>query len=251
MASTRVNLVSVPVDCIHPAELEDKIMELVMREGPKQICFVSIWDILKARCNKEYMECLKKADLLLPVSKSILQGAKFLKLPELYRYNPFPTVITILGKLEKHYKSLYLLGGHKDTLMTVERNFRSTFPGLQIVGRYVGYYPKTMEKDVVSAIHKASPSLLLISDGLSGGNCWSFRRYKQFSSTISLYAKDLFKIFAKQKKRISQEVFDKGLEIWAEIFKNPFKILLIFPYIWYKILLVWYKLFKRNKEIQG
>lgn len=246
MARTRVNLVSVPVDVVHPAELEKEIMQLVEKGEQTQICFVSIWDILKARKNKEYMNCLKDSALILPISKSILRGVSFLTHQTMYRYNPFSAVINILGSLEKHYKSLYLLGGRKDSLMNAERNLRSTFPGLQIVGRYVGYYPKYVESDVISAIYKASPTLLLFCDGLNGNMCWAYRRRKQISSSIALYSKDLFKIFSKQKKRVSTKVFDKGLEIWVEILKNPFKLFLIFPYMWYLLLLLWYKCFRRN-----
>ncbi|NLM00769.1 MAG: glycosyltransferase [Treponema sp.] len=246
MAKMRINVVGVPVDIFAQEDLADEIVKMEQKKGTKQICFVTIWDILKARRNKEFMACLKNADLILPTSKSIVKGAKFLKLPEPVRYNPFPTIIQILATLEKHYKSLYLLGGRKDTLMTAERNLRATFPGLQIVGRYVGYYPKNIETDIISAIYKASPSLTLISNGIHAGNCWAYRRRKQFSSSIMLYDKDIFKIFAKQKKRVSQETFEKGLEIWQKILKNPIKIFLIFPYIWYKILLIFFRIFRKK-----
>ena len=74
--------------------------------------------------------------------------------------------------MESHYKSLYLLGGHKKSLMQAERNVRETFPNLAIVGRYVGYYPRSIEPDIVQAIYKASPSLVLLSEGIKEKNLW-------------------------------------------------------------------------------
>ena len=248
MAVQRIRLLSVPIDCLSFENLEETIMDFTQKQGGKQICFINVWDLLKARCSKEFMACLKNADLVLPTSKSIIRAANFLKLLEPKRYNPFSTIITILGTLERHYKSLYLLGSQKDSLMTTERNLKSTFPGLQIVGRYVGYYPKNIEKNVVEAIRKASPTMVLISDGINGGNLWSYRKRQQFDSSIMLYSKDIFKIFSKQKKRVSNEVFEKGGEIWQEIIRNPLKIFLIFPFIWFNILLLWYKIFKRNLQ---
>ncbi len=247
MAHTRINLLNVPVDIVAPSELENEMMSLIHSEGEKQICFISIWQLLKARRNKEYLACLKNASLILPVSKSILKGAQFLKKGIPYRYNPFTTIIQILGILEKNYKSLYLLGGRKDTLMTAERNLRSTFPGVQIVGRYVGYYPKNVETNIVSAVYKSSPTLFLTGDGLSGADCWYYRRRKQFSpSTIALFSKDILRIFAKQKQRISEDVFNRGNEIWVEVFKNPLKIFLLLPFLRYNFLLLWYRLFKKD-----
>ena len=54
--------------------------------------------------------------------------------------------------------------------MKTEKNVRDTFPGLKIVGRYVGYYPKQDEDDIVQAIFKSQPSLVLVSDGIKDKN---------------------------------------------------------------------------------
>ena len=94
---------------------------------------------------------------MLPVSKSILKGAKFLKKDIPVRYNQFKAIIQILSILDSHYKTLYMLGSHRTTLQKAEANVRATFPGLRIVGRYVGYYSKQVEPDIVQAIFKAQP----------------------------------------------------------------------------------------------
>lgn len=80
MARTRISFLSVPVDVVEPNELGSEIMNIVHSGDYSQVCFVSIWDILRARTNPEYLNCLKKASLILPVSKSIVRGSAFLKL---------------------------------------------------------------------------------------------------------------------------------------------------------------------------
>ena len=184
--------------------------------------------------------------MVLPVSKSILRGARFLKKNVPVRYNQFTAVISILSVLENHYKSLYLFGGRKKSLMAAEKNVRATFPSLQIVGRYVGYYPKTVEDDIVQAIFKASPPLVLVSEGLREKDCWSYLRRNRFSSSIFLYYRDCIGIFSERIKRVKEKTFDRGLEIWSEIIHNPLKVFLLFPYIYYILSLVWYRLFKRK-----
>ena len=246
MAVQRIKLLGVPVDILPPQDMETEILELLAKPGTKQIVFMSVWDLLKARRKNDYAQCVREADLVLPVSKSILRGARFLKKEVPVRYNQFTAVISILSVLENHYKSLYLLGGRKKALMAAERNVRSTFPGLQIVGRYVGYYPKAVENDIVQAIFKASPSLALVSDGIREKDCWSYTRRNRFSSSIFLYYRDGIGIFSERIKRIKEKTFERGLEIWSEILHNPLKLCLIFPYIYYIVCLLWYKLFKRN-----
>lgn len=246
MAVQRIKLLGVPVDILPPQDMETEILELLAKPGTKQIVFLSVWDLLRARRRGDYSQCVRDADLVLPVSKSILRGARFLKKDVPVRYNQFTAVISILSVLENHYKSLYLLGGRKKSLMAAERNVRSTFPGLQIVGRYVGYYPKAVENDIVQAIFKASPSLALVSDGIREKDCWSYTRRNRFSSSIFLYYRDGIGIFSERIKRVKEKTFERGLEIWSEILHNPLKLFLIFPYIYYIVCLLWYKLFKRN-----
>ena len=245
MSTERINLIGVPVDVCAPENLEAAILELLAKPGTKQIIFLSIWDLLKARRKNDFSECVKNADLILPISKSILKGAKFLKKPIPVRYNPFTAVIQVLSILDSHYKSLYLLGAHKKTLLKAERNVHDTFTGLKVVGRYSGYYSKQDEDDIVQAIFKSQPSLVLVSEGIKDKNCWAYKRRNRFSSSIFLYYKDCFGIFADRIKRVNEKTFDKGHEIFVEVMHNPFKIFLLFPYFWYKIVLLWYRLFKK------
>lgn len=246
MSINRISLIGVPVDICSPENLENEILEILAKPGTKQIIFLSIWDLLKARHKGDFAECVKNADLILPVSKSILKGAKFLKKEIPVRYNPFEAVIQILGILDSHFKSLYMLGSTKKTLSKAEHNIRDTFTSLKVVGRYVGYYPKSIEDDIIEAIFKAQPSLVLISDGIKEKNCWAYRRRNRFSSSIFLYYKDSFGIFSERIKRVKEKTFNKGLEIFPEIGHNPFKIFLIIPYLWYNIVLLWYKISKKS-----
>lgn len=249
MAVQRIELLGVPVDICRPEQLEQEILEILAKPGSKQIIFLSVWDVLKARSKRsDFGQCVKDAALVLPISKSILTGAKFLKKDVPVRYNPFSAVINILSVLDQHYKSLYLLGGRQRTLSHAERNVRETFPNLQIVGRFVGYYPKTMENDIVEAIYKSSPALALVSDGIKEKNLWSYHRRNQFSNSIFLYYRDAIGIFSERIKRVSETTFNKGREIWNEIGHNPLKVFLIFPFARYVILILWHRLFRKNAQ---
>ncbi len=247
MAIERINLLGVPVDICEPQNLENEVMEIMAMPGTKQIIFLSIWDLFKARHNEDFAECLKSASLILPISKSILRGAKFLKKNVPVRYNPFNASIQILSIMDSHYKSIYLLGSSKKTLQQAEVNLRDTFPQLKIIGRYVGYYSKNAENSLVEAIFKSQPDLVLISDGIQEKNCWAYHRRNSFSSSIFLYYKDAFGIFSERIKRVKEKTFDRGHEIFVEILHNPFKIFLLFPFLWYILVLVWYRLFRKNK----
>ncbi len=243
---TRIDVLGVPVDVCPPEDMEKELLQILEKPGTKQIIFLTIWDLLRARNKKkDFSECVKNADLIIPISKSIVSGARFLKRKVPVRYNPFNATIQILSILDQHYKSLYMLGSHKKTLMTAARNVHDTFPNLHLVGRFVGYYPKASEASVIEAIHKSSPSLAIIADGIKEKNLWAYHRKDKFSSSIFLYYRDCFGIFAERVKRVNERTFEKGHEIWHEIARNPFKLFLVFPFFCYIMSLVWSRILKK------
>jgi N-acetylglucosaminyldiphosphoundecaprenol N-acetyl-beta-D-mannosaminyltransferase len=248
MACERITVLNIPIDVCLPEDFETIILDLIQKPGSKQIVFLSVWDLLKARRKNTFGECIRSADLILPVSKSILKGAVFLSKIKPIRYNPFTTVLTILTILEAHYKSFYMLGGKKKYLQQALTNIHQTYPELQIVGRFAGHYPKSCENGIVTAISKASPSLVVVGNGVPEKVCWAYRRRNKFSSSIFLYYPEAVDIFSKRKKRVSNKTFDRGHEMCVEVFKNPFKIFKIFPYTKYKILLLYYRFFKKDEE---
>lgn len=245
MSIERIEILGVPVDICQEENLETEILELLIKPGTKQIVFLSVWGLLKARRKNDFAECVRNADLVLPISKSILKAALFLKRNVPVRYNPFTAIINVLSILDSHYKTFYILGGKKKSLQKAYGNIRKTFPNLQIVGRYVGYYPKNQEDNIIQAIYKASPSLVLLSEGVKERDTWVFNRRNRFSSSIFIYYHDAIGIFSAQIHRVKESTFKAGREIWSEIFKNPFKIFLLFPYLYFKILLVWHRILKK------
>ncbi len=238
----RIKMLGLPVDIVRPEDFEKVIYGLLEQPGTKQIIFLSVWDMLKAQNNAELHHCIENASLVLPVSKSIISSARFLKKTSPVRYYPFRAIVTFFTILENRYRSLYLLGGHPEVLAESERNIRSTYPGLQVVGRVPGYFSKKSEKDILSAIFKANPSMVLLADGVTAGPRWVYHRRNSFGSSIFVYYKDAFSIFSQKKKRLSDATFASGREVWIEILKNPLKIFLIFPFLWYILLVIGDKL---------
>jgi N-acetylglucosaminyldiphosphoundecaprenol N-acetyl-beta-D-mannosaminyltransferase len=226
------------------------IYELLASKEGKNIVLLSLWDLLRARRNSEYRSYVLTAALVIPISKSLVGGARFLTAKKLERYMPFDFVVTLLTILEERGLSLYLLGGNLRTLKKTEKNIRQTFPQMRVVGRYAGSFKKHEEKTILEAIRKASPSLLLVGKGIAGGERWITRHDKALPPGIRLWCSDLYEIFAEKKKHPSRYVFDHGLEWISLCFQNPLRLFRIFPYMYYKLLLVLYRLFKKEKKVK-
>ena len=157
---------------------------------------------------------------------------------------PFIFIISLLTLLEKREYPLYLLGGKSQVLKRAERNIHSTFPKIKIIGRCTGSIRKQEEPVIIEAIRRASPSLLLAGEGIRGEELWIARNDSRLNTGFRIWCSDLFDIFAEKKKRPSDAVFDRGLEGIGFCLRNPLKFFRIFPYLRYKLLLLFYKLFR-------
>lgn len=241
----RINLLKIPVDAVSGEDVE-KIVEMLLEDGKAHhIMLVSLKDLLRARFNTELRNNMESAALVLPISESICKGAGMLKrehIPELYF--PFDFVLKLLGIIEKKGKTVYLAGGKRAVLQITESNIRTSYPGMNLVGRCTGFFPKEMEKNIITAIKKSSPALLLAGSGLPGGRYWITRNKAFFNPGISLWIGKSFDIFAGKRKRPAKTTGGRLGEKLEKVFKNPLRIFNLFVYFWYYLLIMIYKIRK-------
>ena len=248
---SRIKFLKVPLDIVSPEELPAVISGLLPKwkstkpfDKSQNIILLSVWDLLKARSNKEYRQYVLDADLVLPISKSLVTGVNFLLKKKVYRYMPFNFAVTLLGILEKNEFPVFLLGSRSSILKKAEKNLRTTFPRLKIVGRYEGYMRKQEEGAVIEAVRKSSPSLLLAGIGIRGRELWIGRNSERLNTGLRLWCSDLFDVFAKKKYRPSDAIFEKGLESIGYCIRSPLKFFRVFCYLRFKILVLFYRLFR-------
>jgi len=248
----RVNLLKVPIDIIAPEHLGtvvyDLLKEAKAQNKEQNIVLLSLWDLLRARRSGEYRSYVQRAAIVIPISKSLISGIKFLTGQKAVRYMPFDFIISILTILEQREFSCYLLGGKNKVLLKTEKNLRQTFPKLRIVGRFPGSFRQRDEVTIIKAIKKASPSLLLVGKGVRGEERWIARNNVALGPGMRLWCSDIFDVFAEKKKHPSRAAFENGFEWIGYCFQNPLKFLRIFPYLRYKFLLLIYKIFFKNRN---
>lgn len=242
---TRIQVLDVPVDIFSEDDLEVITRSMLSNSSTNQIVFLSTADLLRARRSREFGRCVRNASLVVPVSRGIVGGAKFLKRKVPNRFIPFDFGIRLLGALESQKGSLFLLGHRQGQLQIVEANLKASFPGLRIVGRYVGFFPAESQGNIITAIKKAAPSLLLAGKGLKGRNLWIFEQRKEFSPGITLWCGDCFDIISGKKPRPSRALWNRGLEFLPVLLRRPWRVLRIFMYWYYWMLIVLHRIRKK------
>lgn len=240
----KIKLLGVPVsNCDIEGAL--RALKIFLVDGRQhQVIFLDRKGLFRARHDAEYRRCLQQASLVLPVSGQLVKSAKLLKLNRIYRFYPFEFIIRMLSLTERMNLSVYLLGARKGELERAEKNLRDSFPGLSVVGRFSGYYSKDMEKDIILTIKKTSPAFLLVGSGIPGRDLWILRHKKELNSGVFLWVDDCFNIFSGKVNHPPKWLMKFGLESLFGLYKRPWRLLLIFPYLYYWVLSLVYKIFK-------
>ncbi|GAB6393102.1 MAG: WecB/TagA/CpsF family glycosyltransferase [Treponematales bacterium] len=259
----RIRLLDIPLDIVPKESLAQTVYGLLgmgavprpsssgrpvspLQREARNLILLSCSDLLKARRNSEYRAFVSGAALIIPISKSLVSGTRFLldKTPQ--RYMPFRFVVELLAILEQQELSVYLLGGRPRLMSIVERNIRKTYPHLRVVGKHTAPRKPREEAAVIEAIRKASPALLLVGRGVRGGELWIARHSARLGGGLRLWCSDLFSVFAERRSRPADKTFDLGLEWAGLLLRNPLRVFRIFPYLYYKALLLFHKLFRQQ-----
>ncbi|GAB4372181.1 MAG: WecB/TagA/CpsF family glycosyltransferase [Spirochaetales bacterium] len=237
-------VLGIPLDDIPPEELEETLSSLLGTEGVRPVVFLGLWDLLRARRDSEFRSWVERASLVIPTTKGVVKGARFLRKKVSHRYHPFDVMIRLFRLMEERGLSLYVLGGRLPYLQQAEKNLKQTFPGLRLVGRYPGYYPSQVEKDVLLAMRKASPHCLLLGPGLRGRERWAQRKLQDLPRSIVVHDPESFDIISGKRTRPSKETVEKGHEYLGGLVRHPWRVFRGIFYLYYLLLLLIYRLRK-------
>lgn len=234
----RIDLLGIPIDAVSKESLSDVIKGFYSLEEHRQIVLLDFHEFMKFRRNAEGKKMLQEAALVIPTSSLLVFAARFLKkeVPPL-RY-PYPFVIRLLEILEKNNKSLYLLGSTMKGVRATEKMIRTTFPGIQIVGRYSAHQLGEREDDVITAIKKASPTLLLTGKNLKGKQLWISRNRRNFTSGLGIWEKHCFDVFSERKIKPNDSRTAHFFKGFLNTLIRPWRIFRIFRYAFFFLLLL-------------
>lgn len=237
----RMRVLDLPVDDVPEQCIADALSNMLSDGETHHIVLLSLWDFMRARRDSELRKLVANASLVIPTTVGLVRGAAFLRQGRPTRYTHFDFVVRLLGALERTGGTLYLVGGSRDELRIVEGNIRQTFPGVRLVGRYFGDYPRAMETDIVTAIRKAAPDVLFAGPRLVGGEKWLWRRRSSFAPGVSIFSDECYEVFAERRRRPTRSATKQALLRALRALWHPWRVFALFVYGWY-----WVRLFFRR-----
>jgi N-acetylglucosaminyldiphosphoundecaprenol N-acetyl-beta-D-mannosaminyltransferase len=200
VTTNRFRILDVPLDCLDEQQALKAIASFLADGERHQLVFLTLRNLFKGRRDAEFRRLLREASLILPVHPALLRATRWLRKLDLSLYSPFSFIIRLLSLIEQLNRTVYLLGSRKEDIERAERNLRGSYPRLRLVGRYSGYFPKSAEKQVLMAIKKASPSFLMVSNGMQGKDLWILRKKRELNPGVYVWVGDCFEVFSGRRK---------------------------------------------------
>lgn len=111
-------------------------------------------------------------------------------------YSPLKTLAFFLSALEQRRGSVFLVGGSLPILQKAEQHMRSTFPELRVVGRAAGDYREDDELDIMKALQKSTPDMIIVGSLVRDAELWIPRHMHHTKSGIFLYSGSIMEILA-------------------------------------------------------
>ncbi len=234
----RIHVLGLPLDVVDSEHLQEAIESLYSLQDHRSIILLDFNSFMRSRFSSERRAALDKAALVLPVAPILAGAARFLKkdVPSVWR--PYSFIIRLLGILELKNRSVYLLGSSMKGVRQAESTLKKSFPGLQIVGRYSASFPAGMESNIITAVKKSSPSLLLSGKGLKGKWLWLSRKSGNFAPGLSIYEKHCFNVFSGKRSKPNENPAARFLGRFLLAFILPWRLLRIFSYLLFYFMLL-------------
>ncbi len=108
----------------------------------------------------------------------------------------FSSLVHLLSFLEERKGSIFLLGGSTRQCNTVYTNCKHTFPKLSILGRHSAIGSSQQNDDVLKALQKLRPNLLLVGNNMKDGDMWLYLNRENLPPSLCMWLPDCFQRMA-------------------------------------------------------
>jgi len=262
---------NIPIDKIQNKKIEiaavpfyvatgNELISLTMRQietirkkgathGPQHILPINPYHFFNIRHFKRYRQLSQSSFINLPSEKGMLGiSALFHKdLPEIISVTQF--VLNIIRVAQAKEYTLFIVGSSNRVLDTLNINFMRSFPRLRITGKHNGQLKGKAAKNVIEALRKTDPHIILLSLGYKKELKWIEAHKSELKNCILINLDGALDIMAGKKKSAPDFVVEKHLAWLWVLFSKPFNWYKI-PYVLYSYIeLVFLKIFLRKKYV--
>ncbi len=176
------NFINVGLHLIDTNEALGLCREFLRGSGCKMMFFLNAHCYNIAQKNKDYLNALNGADLLLNDGIGIKLGTILFGLPLKENMNGTDFIPKVIKLCVEDGASIYLVGSKEGVSDLAASSLKKKFPTINIVGNRSGYFNSEDEKEIIRDINEKKADVLVVGMGVPLQELWIEKNRSSFTS---------------------------------------------------------------------
>ena len=143
--SKKTHVLGVPFDAVTMEQAVAKAKKMLTEEGQHFICTPNPEIVMEAQKDRELMNILKEADMVVPDGIGVVWASKYSETRLTERVAGYDLTQNLMAELAATGETFYFFGGAPGVASTAARKMMKKYPGLKIVGVHNGYFDEKEE----------------------------------------------------------------------------------------------------------
>ncbi len=197
----RVQILGVGVDPVTMSEAIERVEEFYAARTPHLIATANAEMLMRATHDGELRSILNSADLVVPDGAGTVWAAHHLgyEMPE--RVAGYDLAQELMRRAPASGRRIYFFGSAPGVAEKARAKAEKLYSGISIVGTRNGFFTAEDESEIVSAIQKAQPDLLLVALGVPKQEKWLAAHLNELQVPVSIGVGGTFDVMAGEMKR--------------------------------------------------
>jgi len=176
----------------------------------------------RALRDKEYLNIIKIADLVVPDGEGVVWASKVLTGKILHK-TPGVELIEDISRVAFFLeKSVFLLGGRERVVELAGEKLNERY-GIKIVGTHHGFFSEEEEAKIVEFINKSNADILFVGMGVPKQEKFIKKHWDSLKVKIAMGVGGSFDVISGIKKRAPRFIIKMKMEWMYRIFQDPLK----------------------------
>lgn len=199
--SKKIDILGVKVDSITMEEAVKKIETYMDERTGVLIATANAEMIMRATHDRELMEILNDAALVVPDGAGTVWAAHHLgeEMPE--RVAGYDLAQRLMKNAPSKHRRIFFFGSAPGVAEKAKAKAEHLYPGIEIVGTRNGFFSESDEPAIVEEIRKAKPDLLLAALGVPKQEKWLSRHLRELGVPVCIGVGGTFDVMAGVMKR--------------------------------------------------
>ena len=220
--NNKVNILGVYVNKVSISQAADSIMSFISVEGNTKAVYTPNSEIIMhGYRDSQLCDVLNDADLLTADGIGVVYASKILGNPISERCAGYDVACTLLDKMGKEGKSVYLFGSKPGVAELAKENLLKKYPGLVVAGYSDGYFDAEKEKQIIADINSKKPDVLFVCLGAPKQEKWIHNHKNELQCKVCMGLGGCLDVFAGTVERAPDFYCKHGIEWLYRLVKQP------------------------------